>query len=94
MLEYHSHMTAVNIDIHLHISNIHAVEDNASSRRILHTIQASEEGTFSGTGRTEHNYNVPFVDGDIDALQNFCITEAFFQINYVYHSSSGSFPVI
>ena len=52
-----------------------------------------EKGAFTGAGRPEHCDNSAFVNGDIDSLEDFKATKAFFQINYVYHSSSGSFPV-
>ena len=35
---------------------------------------------------------IAFVDGDINTFENFILTEALFEVNYVYHSSSSSFP--
>ena len=93
MLEYHSHVTAVDIDIHLHVRDVNALEDNASGRRVLHTVEAPQEGTLTGAGRSEHCDDIAFIDGDVDPFEDIKTTEAFLKINYVYHSSSGSFPV-
>ena len=94
VLEYHSHVTAVDIDIHLHVRDVNALEDNASGRRVLHTVEAPQEGTLTGAGRSEHCDDIAFIDGDVDPFEDIKTTEAFLKINYVYHSSSGSFPVI
>ena len=87
-------MAAVQIDVNLHIGYIHTLENNASRCRIIHTVQAPEKCTLSGTGRSEHRNDIAFVDGDIDSFQDLKGPKAFPKINYVYHSSSGSFPII
>ena len=87
-------MAAVNIDVHAHIGDIYAVKNDAAGGRILHAVQASQKCTFSGAGRANDYNDVTFIDGHIDSLQDFQITKCFFQINDVYHSSSGSFPSV
>ena len=49
MLEYHAHLSSMDIDIDLHICNIHPVEDNLSRCRVFHTVQAAEKCTLTGT---------------------------------------------
>ena len=41
MLKYHSHVTAVDIDINFHIRNVYTIKNNLSGRRIFHTVQTS-----------------------------------------------------
>lgn len=40
----------------------------------------------------DDNNDVALVDSHVDALEDFIVPEVLFQVNYVYHSSSGSFP--
>src|SRR5699024_792817 len=94
VLEHHSHVPAVKIDIHLHIRNVHAVENDTAAGWVFHTVQAPQECTFSGTRRSEHRDNITLVDRDIDPLEDLKLSEALPKINYVYHSSSGSFPKV
>lgn len=92
MLENHSHMAAMLININLHICDINTIKDNASACRVFHTVQASQKCTFTGAGWSEYRNDIAFIDRNIDSLQNLFVPKAFLQINYVYHSSSGSFP--
>ena len=85
-------MSAVQIDVHLHVGDINTIKNNAAAGGIFHTVQAPQEGTFSGTRRSEHCNDITFVDRDIDPLEDLELSEALPKINYVYHSSSGSFP--
>ena len=41
--------SGVNIDIDLHICNIHPVENDLSRCRVFHTVQAAEKCTLTGT---------------------------------------------
>ena len=91
MLEHHTHVAAVHIDIYLWIRNIHTIENNLAAGRILHTVQATEKGTFSGTGRTNNNDNLSFFDVHVDSIQNLVVSKALLQINDFDHSSSVSF---
>ena len=92
MLEHHSHLSAVDIDIDLGVGDIHALEYNLAGGRILHAVEAAQECALSGAGRADDNNDVALVDSHVDALEDFIVPEVLFQINYVYHSSSGSFP--
>ena len=94
MLKHHSHMAAVDVDVDFHVCNIHAIENDTAACRIFHTIQATQKGTFSRAGRTEHCHDIPFVDRDIDPFENLMFPKALSEVNYVYHSFSGSFPSI
>ena len=68
MLEYHSHMSPVNIDIYLHISDIDTVKDNLASRRILHTVKTAQKGALTGARRSDNNEDISLIYGDIDSL--------------------------
>ena len=68
MLEHHTHVTAVYIDVHPEVCNINSIENNLPAGRILHTVQASQKGTFSGTRWSHNNDNIALVDSDIDTL--------------------------
>ena len=92
MLEHHSHLSAVDIDVYLHVGDIHTLKDYLAGGRILHAVEAAQEGALSGAGGAYDNNYVALVDSHIYALEDLVVPEAFFQVNYVYHSSSGSFP--
>ena len=94
MLEHHAHMPAVYIDIHAHIRNIHTIEHNTASGRVLHTVQTTQKRTLSRPGRPDYRHNITLIDGNVDSLENLHIPKALPEINYVYHSSSSSFPSI
>ena len=82
----------MDVDIHAHIGNVYAVEDDAAGGRILHTIETAEQGRFAAAGGTENAHDVALVDGEIDPLQDLVCPKALFQVNYVDHFSRVPFP--
>ena len=69
MLEHHTHVAAVHIDIYFWIRNIHTIENNLAAGRILHTVQATEKGTFSGTRLADKGYRFSFRNDQIDVFE-------------------------
>ena len=49
MLENHTHMTAVYVDINLRVCYINTIEYNLTAGRIFHTIQTAKKCTFTRT---------------------------------------------
>ena len=85
-------MAAVYIDVHFGICNIYTIKNNLSPGGILHTVQAAQKRAFAGAGGSHHNHDISFVYRDADSFQNLIVPKMLFQINYVDHFSSGSFP--
>ena len=86
------HLAAVHVDIHTHIGDVNAPKDDLTAGGVFHTVEAAQERTLAASGRTENADDIALVDGDVDALEDFLITEVFLQVNYVDHFFSDSFP--
>ena len=92
MLEHHAHLAAVDIDIDLGVGYIDAVKYYLAAGGILHAVEAAEECALTGAGGADDDNDITLIYRDIDALEHFVFAEALLEVNYVYHSSSGSFP--
>lgn len=100
LLEDHSHMAAMDVYIDLHICDIYAIEDYMTRGGILHTVKATKEGRLSAAGGTYNADDIALIYSDADALKDFKLTEAFFEIDNVYklivscvcHCASAPFP--
>jgi hypothetical protein len=68
VLEYHTDVASVNINIHGHVCDIHAIENDLSCRRILHAVQTAQESTFSGAGGADNGYDIALIHGEINSL--------------------------
>ena len=100
MLKYHAHFLAVDIDIHAFVSNIASGKVDRSVCRYFQQVQAPQECGFAGTGGSDNNDNIAFIDVSTDAVQgfNFSIVEMLFQIlcgnnDIIAHWFSASSPV-
>ena len=93
LLENHTDFATVDVDVNSVVGDIYTLEDDLTACRVLHTVEASEERTLSASGRADDADDVPFVDRDIDAGEDFVVAEAFLKVNYVYHFLPTSFPV-
>ena len=56
LLENHSDLPPVQIDIVLFIGNIHALEKDSTLRRLFKQIKAAQERAFARTRGTYHKY--------------------------------------
>ena len=94
LLEYHSHMAAVLVYVHLHINEVFALKHNGAGGRVLHTVQAAQKCRLSASRGTYDRYFFTFVNGGRYTFQDLVFSEALFQINYVYHLRAASFPSV
>ena len=79
-------MSAVKIDIHLHVSNINTVKNDAAAGWIFHTVQAPQEGTFSGTRRSEHRNDITLVK-ETSVVSFVAVADLYMAFNYIGSNS-------
>ena len=78
MLEYHTQLLAHLIDITVLIHDIVAVKEDFAGSGLLQTVEAAQEGTFAGTGRTDDNDTFTLLNMAVDVLQYLKITKVLF----------------
>ena len=84
LLKYHADIFSHLIDIAFGICNIIIVNNNSTCSRFFQTIQATQKCRFAGTGRTNQTNDFPFLDFQINPLQNLKAAKAFLQFFYFY----------
>ena len=89
LLEHHAHVLADGVDVGLGVGNRLAVDQNLALRRLLKTIEATQERGLTRTGRPDHAHNLARLDLDVDALENMVGAKALFKARdldfYVSH---------
>ena len=108
MLEHHTHLLAVEVNIHLFLfallvdegfsGDVDVVEDDLTVGGLFHQVEAPQEGGLAGTGRTDHDHNIAFVDIDAYIVQSFdlAVVKMLLQVLYLdqisaCHRGSSSF---
>ena len=96
MLEDHTHILAVVIDVQRVIRDHLILEADGAGRRRFQQVEAAQEGTFSGSGRTDNEDSFSPFDLRGNIADRSKGAEFFGQTgdvkNYIIHWSSDSFP--
>ena len=84
LLEHHADPLAQDIDIHLVLVDVHAVQfdvpgNAAALDKVVHPVQALQKGRFAAAGRADKGSDLLFRDVDVDILQ--CMEAAIVQIH-------------
>ena len=74
LLEHHADALAQDVDVHLVLVDVHAVEldvagDAAALDEVVHAVQAFQKRGFAAAGRTDERGDLLFRDVDIDIFQ-------------------------
>ena len=74
LLEDHADALAQDVDVHLVLVDVHAVEldvagDAAALDEVVHAVQAFQKRGFAAAGRTDERGDLLFRDVDIDIFQ-------------------------
>ena len=68
-LEHHTEVFTHLVDVGLWIGDFLAIDDNMSAGWFFKQIDAAQEGTLTGTGRSDDGDDFPIFDGFGDALR-------------------------
>ena len=75
LLEYHTDFLTVNINIHLHVRQVLALEHDRTAGRIFQTVDASQKCGLAAAGRADDCNHITLINIQIDALENFVVAE-------------------
>ena len=64
MLEHHAHFPAVEVDVHLFVGDVHAVEVDVSAGGDLQQVQAPQQSRLTGTGGADDGNHLALLDGE------------------------------
>ena len=84
LLEHHADVFPNLVDIAVFICQIIIVNNHSACCCFFQLIQAAQKCGFAGTGRTNQADNLPFLDLQIDSLQNLKAAEILFQL-FCFH---------
>ncbi|MNC42608.1 hypothetical protein D3C75_914270 [compost metagenome] len=93
LLEDHAHFFPCHIDIMLLVRNRLPFKGDFAACRLLQQIQTAQEGAFARAAGADDYDHFPFVNLQIDPLQNFQLAKTFLQVINGDHPFLASFPI-
>ena len=97
LLEHHAHLLAVNVYVYLGVGDVRALKQHLSAGGPVEQVEAAQERRFPGTGRSDHDHDLPFADLRVDAVERADVAEIHLQVfrfnqNVSGHCYAASFP--
>ena len=77
LLEHHTDVFAVLVDVNLHIGKVLTAKEDRAARGVFHTVQAAQKGAFAASRRTDNGNLFAFVNILVDAFEDFEVAKAF-----------------
>ena len=93
MLEDHAHLPADQVDVHLGVGDLGAVEGDGALGGGLQQVQAPQEGGLAGAGGPDDDHLFLGVDVLGNVVQDQVVPEGLGEVFNVDHFAAASFPV-
>ena len=78
--EHHANLLTHLVDVHVRIAQIMAIDHNLAAGGFFESIQATQYGGFTGTGRSDDANHLALAYRKIDAFDDFRMAIVFMQI--------------